>query len=107
MKNNTNKNNENEKNALLSLVKREGFNNIFNLISNSQFNRDNPVEKELEEIIFNIGLLPTSIILLQIKFNNSSYDSMSYNNFSNFQKNIEEQKRIEEAKRMKNSLSQC
>ena len=43
MKNNSNRNNENEKNALLSLVKREGFNNIFNLISNSQFNRDNPV----------------------------------------------------------------
>ena len=102
VKNNTNKNNENEKNALLSLVKREGFNNIFNLISNSQFNRDNSVEKELEEIIFNIGLLRTSIILLQIKFNNSSYDLMPYNNFPIFQKNIEEQKRIEEAKRMKN-----
>ena len=46
----------------------EGFNKIFNLITKLHFDRRNPVEKKLEEIIFNTGLLQTSLILLQIKF---------------------------------------
>ena len=67
-RNNINSNNEKEREELLNLVKMEGFNKIFNLITKLHFDRRNPVEKKLEEIIFNIGLLQTSLILLQIKF---------------------------------------
>ena len=67
-RNNINSNNEKEREELLNLVKVEGFNKIFNLITKLHFDQRNPVEKKLEEIIFNIGLLQTSLILLQIKF---------------------------------------
>ena len=65
---NINNNNDKEREELLRLVKIDGFNKIFNLITKPQFDQSNPVEKKLEEIIFKIGLLTTSLILLQIKF---------------------------------------
>ena len=63
-----NNNYEIERDALLKLVKLEGFNKIFTLITKAKFDSKNSIEKKLEEIIFNIGLLRTSLILLQFKF---------------------------------------
>ena len=63
-----NYNNEFEKEVLNKLVKRQGFNKVFNILSKPCFDRNNPLEKKLDEIICNIGLLRTSLILLQIKF---------------------------------------
>ena len=68
VKNNNNINNEKEREELLNLVKMEGFNQIFNLITKNHFDQRNPVEKKLGEIIHNIDLLRVSLILLQIKF---------------------------------------
>jgi len=74
---NINLNNENfinkgtnvsDKQELINLVNKEGFNKIFNLISNTYFDRKNSIERKLDDIICNIGLLRTSLILLQIKF---------------------------------------
>ena len=73
-----NNNYEIERDALLKLVKLEGFNKIFTLITKAKFDSKNSIEKKLEEIIFNIGLLRTSLILLQFKFTliqNSSNDN--------------------------------
>ena len=67
-----NSNNRIEKEKLLDLVKNEGFNTIFNLLSNSDFNKNNPTEKELEKIIEIMGLLRVTLFLLQIKFSSSS-----------------------------------
>ena len=69
---NNNNDNEIEKEKLLNLVKEEGFNTIFSLISNSNFDQNNPIEKELEEIINRIGLLRVTLFLIQIKFSSSS-----------------------------------
>ena len=57
-----------EKQELIDLVKKEGFNKVFDLISNIYFDRRNYLERKLDDIISNIGLLRTSIILLGIKF---------------------------------------
>ena len=61
--------NKYEKEGLLKLVKMEGFNKIFSLLTNSHFDLKNPVEKKLDQIINQIGLLRTTVILLDIKFN--------------------------------------
>ena len=63
-----NYNNEFEKEVLIKLVNREGFPKVFNVLSKPCLDRKNPLEKKLDEIISNIGLLRTSLILLQIKF---------------------------------------
>ena len=62
-----NNNYEAERDELLKLIKLEGFNKIFTLITKAKFDSRNPIEKKLEQIIFNIGLLRTSLILLQLK----------------------------------------
>ena len=73
--NNNNNDNKIEKEKLLNLVKEEGFNTIFSLISNSNFDQNNPIEKELEEIINRIGLLRVTLFLIQIKFSSSSEEN--------------------------------
>ena len=60
--------NVSDKQELINLVNKEGFNKIFNLISSTYFDRRNNIERKLDDIICNIGLLRTSLILLQIKF---------------------------------------
>ena len=79
--NNINNDNKFEKEALFQLVNIEGFNKIFGLLSKPYFNRKNPLERKIDEIICNIGLLRTSLILMQIKFD--SYDA-SQNIIPNF-----------------------
>ena len=69
-----------EKEALAQLIKVEGFNKVFRLISKPFFNRKNPLERKIDEIVCNIGLLRTSLILLQIKFD--LYDNSGNSNIS-------------------------
>ena len=57
-----------EKDMLLKLVEEEGFKKVFNCITIVPLDRNNPLEKKIDDIINNIGLLRTSIILSQIKF---------------------------------------
>ena len=57
-----------EKDILSSLVKKEGFMNVFNCLTKTSLNRENSLEKKVDDIINNIGLLRTSLILFQIKF---------------------------------------
>ena len=87
---NTNNNHEKEREELLNLVSVEGFNTIFNLITKQHFDLNNPVEKKLDEIILNLGLLTTSLILFQIKF--TFFHSTPISN-PNFQNDIEKKKR--------------
>ena len=60
-----------EKERLHNLVKKEGFLKIFNYLTTIPLNRKNPLEKEIDDIITDIGLLRTSLILFQIKFEES------------------------------------
>ena len=92
-----------EKEGLLKLVKMQGFNKIFNLLSNSQFDLKNPVEKKLDQIISQIGLLRTTIILLDIKFNHPiSFSPLRIptnpraKSVSEIEKRIEERKKFED-----------
>ena len=65
-----------EKKALLKLVKKEGFTKIFNCLSYMPLNRNDPLEKEIDDIITNIGLLRTTLILFQIKLElSNNYNS--------------------------------
>ena len=57
-----------EKQELVNLVNEEGFNKVFNLMTNTYFDRRNYIERKLDDIICNIGLLRASLILFQIKF---------------------------------------
>ena len=56
-----------EKQELINLVNEEGFNKVFNLMTNTYFDRRNYIERKLDDIICNIGLLRTSLIMFQIK----------------------------------------
>ena len=89
--------NKYEKEGLLKLVKMEGFNKIFNLLTNSRFDLKNPVEKKLDQIISQIGLLRTTVILLDIKFNHPSLPSPTHPPINRRSKSVSEiNKRIEE-----------
>ena len=57
-----------EKEILLQLVKKEGFMKVFNCLTIYPLNRKNQLEKNIDDIIMNIGLLRTSLILFKIKF---------------------------------------
>jgi len=57
-----------EKELLLQLVKKEGFMKVFNCLTIYPLNRKNQLEKNIDDIIMNIGLLRTSLILIRIKF---------------------------------------
>ena len=89
-----------EKEGLLKLVKMQGFNKIFNLLSNSHFDLKNPVEKKLDQIISQIGLLRTTIILLDIKFNHPiSFSPLRVPTNPRMKSVSEVEKRIEERKK--------
>ena len=77
-----------EKKILSNLVKKEGFIKIFDYLSISPLNRKNQIERELDDIILNIGLLRTTILLFQIQI------ELSNNNTINRNKNIELEKLI-------------
>ena len=57
-----------EKQELINLVNEEGFNKVFNLMTNTYFDRRNYIERKLDDIICNIGLLRTSLFMFQIKY---------------------------------------
>ena len=60
------------KEILLNLVKKEGFQTVFNCLNIiAPLNRKNTLEKKIDEIINKIGLLRTTIALLEIKFENN------------------------------------
>lgn len=88
-----NNNNKFEKEALLQLVKIEGFNKVFRVLSKPYFDRKIPLEKKIDEIVCNIGLLRTSLILMQIKFDyydNSQNTVANYNhaNYNGYNSNL-------------------
>ena len=64
-----------EKEMLANLVKKEGFLKILNLLTVVPLNRKNPLEKKLDDIITNIGLLRATIIMFQMKWENESIKS--------------------------------
>ena len=57
-----------EKELLINLVGKEGFMKVFNCLTITPLNRKDPLEKQIDDIINSIGLLRTSLILSQIKF---------------------------------------
>ena len=57
-----------EKEILSNLVKRKGFMKVFECLTLNPLNREKPLEKKIDDIINSIGLLRTSLILFQIKF---------------------------------------
>ena len=57
-----------EKDILLNLVKRKGFMKVYKCLTMGQLNREKPLEKTIDDIINNIGLLKASLIILEIKF---------------------------------------
>ena len=57
-----------EKELLLKLVEKEGFKKVFNCLTITPLDRKDPLEKDIDDIINSIGLLRTSLILSQIKF---------------------------------------
>ena len=73
-----------DKKILLELVKREGFARVFNCLTIHPLNRKNQLERIMDDIIINLGLLRTSLILFQIKFQfidgiNMEFNSNLYN----------------------------
>ena len=56
------------KEKLLNLTKKDGFQKVFNCLTVIPLDRKNPLEKAIDDIINSIGLLRTSLILSQIKF---------------------------------------
>ena len=75
-----------EKELLINLVRKEGFMKVFNCLTNTHLNRKDPLEKQIDDIINSIGLLRTSLILSQIKFetienkNNNQIDNNTESN---------------------------
>ena len=67
-----------EKELLTDLVKKEGFMKVFNCLTITPLNRKDPLEKQIDDIINTIGLLRTSLILSQIKF--ETIDNIQNNN---------------------------
>ena len=57
-----------EKDLLGNLVKKEGFMKVFNCLTITPLNRKDPLQRQIDDIINSIGLLRTSLILSQIKF---------------------------------------
>jgi len=68
-----------EKEILLQLVKKEGFMKVFNCLTIYPLNRKNQLEKNIDDIIMNIGLLRTSLILFKIKFQSETPKNESSN----------------------------
>ena len=76
-----------DKKILLELVKREGFARVFNCLTIHPLNRKNRLERIMDDIIINLGLLRTSLILFQIKFQFIDGINMEFN--SNYNNNDE------------------
>ena len=72
-----------EKERLINLVKKEGFMKIFNNLTTMPLDRKDPLEKEIDDIITNIGLLRTSLILFQIKFAENELNKNTNTNTTN------------------------
>ena len=72
-----------EKEKLINLVKKEGFNKIFNNLTTTPLDRKDPIEKEIDDIITNIGLLRASLILFQIKFSENELNINTNTNTTN------------------------
>lgn len=72
-----------EKELLVQLVKKEGFMKVFNCLTIYPLNRKNQLEKAIDDIIMNIGLLRTSLILLKIKFQNETPKNENNNSNTN------------------------
>ena len=65
-----------EREKLYEIVKKEGFFNVLSCLNNTSFNRKNPLEKEVDDIIGSIGLLRTSLILFEIKFSEDKFNNI-------------------------------
>jgi len=59
-----------EKQILGKMIEKRGFLSVFNLLTKSNFNRNDPLEKYIDDLISNMGLLKVSLILFQIYFEN-------------------------------------
>ena len=77
------KRNIGEKELLLQLVKKEGFMKVFNCLTIYPLNRKNQLEKNIDDIIMNIGLLRTSLILFKIKFQSETPKNENSNSNTN------------------------
>ena len=78
-----------DKKILLELVKREGFARVFNCLTIHPLNRKNHLERIMDDIIINLGLLRTSLILFQIKFQFIDGINMEFNSNYNYNNNNE------------------
>ena len=78
-----------EKKILTNLVKKEGFIKILEYLSYIPLNRKNPIERELDDIILNLGLIRTTILLFQIQLEQCNAYNKTNNN-----KNINSEKSI-------------
>lgn len=77
------RNNIPEKKILSNLVKKEGFKKIFEYLSIFPLNRKNPIERELDDVLLNIGLLRTTILLFQIQMEEMEKSDENNNNNKN------------------------
>ena len=70
--NNSNNNNSDsgskEKQILAKMIEQKGFLFIFNLLTKSNLNRNDQIEKYIDDLISNMGLLKLSLIIFQIYF---------------------------------------
>ena len=68
-------------------MEEKEFKKIFNCLIIISLDRNNPLENKLDDIINNIGLLRTSLIFLQIKFEINNKKSPNDNNSDIIYKN--------------------
>jgi len=54
---------------LSNLVQNIGFDKVFECLNKNPLNREKSIERDIDDIINRIGLLRTSLILIQLKFN--------------------------------------
>ena len=73
-----------DREKLSHLVKKEGFPKVFNCLTFIKFNRNNPLERKIEDIVSNIGLLRTTLILLQINMQSNNSTNFLNNSFDKF-----------------------
>jgi hypothetical protein len=71
------------KEKLLNLTKKDGFQKVFNCLNIVPLNRKNIIEKNMDDIIKSIGMLRTTLLLLEIKFDyleSKTNDTIDTNN---------------------------
>ena len=75
--------NSKEQRTLVKLVEKEGFLKVYNSVGKTTFNRNIPLERNMDDVLCNLGLLKTSLILFQIYFQKSFFSKNQNNNVIN------------------------